>query len=161
MDDMRLVGVAHDYAELHEILRKVVEKREISREQIDDIAGFPSGYASKLLSPIPMKFLGPISLNLILGTLGLAIAVVENPQAIEKMSRRYLRKHADRVRALTRHQTIEEMLSYRLYKVLRDRTKKARMASPVGPETARRAAMARWAHKRQGKSAEKRTEDAI
>src|SRR6266567_624994 len=150
MDDMRLVGVAHDYAELHEIFRKVAELRQMSREQIDHVAGFPSGYASKVLAPIPKKFFGPVSLDLLLGTLGLVIAIMEDPQAVARVSRKGLRIQEERVRARA-HKTMHVVASNRMRQLL---------LKNLGGWVGKNGAEARWRHKRQGKSSEKRTEDA-
>jgi hypothetical protein len=47
-----------------------------------------SGYSAKLLSPTPIKNLGPMSLGAVLGVLGLAIVVIEDQGAPQLPKRR-------------------------------------------------------------------------
>ncbi len=53
------------------------DELNIPHELIDHLAGFQSGYTSKLLAPDPMKGLGPMSLPALLGALGAALVLVE------------------------------------------------------------------------------------
>jgi hypothetical protein len=64
----------------------------ITHETIDEIAGLPSGYCSKLLAPEPMKGLGPISIPAILGALGVALVLVEDTAQVERVSPRWTKR---------------------------------------------------------------------
>lgn len=55
------------------------DELNISHETIDNIAGLQSGYTSKLLAPNPIKNLGPMSFEALLGALGVAVVVVPDP----------------------------------------------------------------------------------
>src|SRR3982074_3379034 len=73
-----------DYGELLEAFRERAKELEISREGIDEIAGWADGYASKLLGGAAAKkrkVIGPLSLGLMLGTLGLKMILVEDPES--------------------------------------------------------------------------------
>lgn len=73
-----------DYDGLLEAFRERAKELEISRERIDAIAGWADGYAGKLLSGAAVKrrkIIGPLSLELMLGTLGLKMILIEDPEA--------------------------------------------------------------------------------
>jgi hypothetical protein len=73
-----------DYGALLEAFRERAKELEISREGIDSIAGWADGYASKLLggeAAKRRKIIGPLSLGLMLGTLGLKMILVEDPES--------------------------------------------------------------------------------
>ncbi|OAF17851.1 hypothetical protein [Bradyrhizobium neotropicale] len=62
-----------------EILAVLLERKEeldISFEQLDDLAGIPAGYSSKLMGPHPAKNPGPTSLGALLGALALGICQI-------------------------------------------------------------------------------------
>jgi hypothetical protein len=66
---------------LTELLAALRDRRDelnISHELIDDIAGFQSGYTSKLLAPRPSKNLGYMSLGSVMGALGVGLVLVED-----------------------------------------------------------------------------------
>jgi hypothetical protein len=66
---------------LTELLAALRDRRDelnIPHEIIDDIAGFQSGYTSKLLAPRPSKNLGYMSLGAVMGALGVGLVLVED-----------------------------------------------------------------------------------
>ena len=73
-----------DYGDLHKCLRQVAVDREITREGIDAVAGLQPGYAGKLLSPVPMKRLGPASMGAVFGALGVKLFAVVDDEAVAK-----------------------------------------------------------------------------
>ncbi|MCA1414472.1 hypothetical protein I6F30_25450 [Bradyrhizobium sp. NBAIM20] len=75
----------HSMPELIAALRDRRDELNISHETIDSISGMQSGYTSKLLAPKPIKNLGPVSFSSLLGALGLAVLVVEDPQAAARV----------------------------------------------------------------------------
>jgi hypothetical protein len=80
----KLGRLISDYGGLLEAFRERAKELQISREGIDDIAGWADGYASKLLAGAAAKkrkIIGPLSLELMLGTLGLKLILVEDPEA--------------------------------------------------------------------------------
>lgn len=81
----RQLAVVRSYAELHAAIRARVEELDVSRLCLDDAAGFTGGYASKLLAPRPTKLMGKMSLGIMLGALGLALVVVEDPVALARI----------------------------------------------------------------------------
>ena len=81
----RLIG---DYRTLVEICRARADELELSRSEIDRLGGFSPGFAGKLLGKEGVegcgkksKKLWPRSLELMLGTLGLKILLIEDDAA--------------------------------------------------------------------------------
>ena len=66
------------YPEIIEALRDRTEFMDISRLELDRISGLAEGHSSHLLARKYMQRLGPVSLKLLLDTLGLQLLRVEN-----------------------------------------------------------------------------------
>jgi hypothetical protein len=81
----RQLGVATSYDELHAILRRRADELEVSRLTLDFAGGLTSAHSSKLLSNPPLRRLGPTSLALMLGALGVALVVVEDKEALARI----------------------------------------------------------------------------
>lgn len=79
-------------AELLAALRARRDELQLTHETLDAIAGWPSGYASKLLAPEPIKNLGWQSLGLGLGALGIALVVVEDKDQRKLVEKRWIRR---------------------------------------------------------------------
>jgi hypothetical protein len=105
------VPMIRSMEELLAALRARRDELELTHERIDDIAGFPSGYAGKLLAPEPIKNLGWLSFGLALDSMGVALILVENPDQVRLVQKRWIprerprnaapaagkgRRHADR-----------------------------------------------------------------
>jgi hypothetical protein len=69
-------------------MRQRKDELNLPAEVIDDLAGLPTRYTAKVLAK--MKSPGYISLGPMLETLGLAIRVVEDQAALERMRPRYI-----------------------------------------------------------------------
>ncbi len=81
--------------ELLDLIRRRRDELGITHETIDHITGWASGYASKVLSPEPLKNLGPKSLFLVLEALALGIArveFVEDAERATKMRSRWVQR---------------------------------------------------------------------
>lgn len=143
--------------ELIEALRARRDALNISHETIDSIAGLQSGYTSKLLAPKPIKNLGPMSFGSLLGALGLAVVVVEDPAAVVRVEKHWQKRKRPMKLAASMTASIEcevpaiIQISPELQQKLRNIASmggKAR-AAKLGPRRrktiARQAAIARWA----------------
>lgn len=71
--------------ELVQALRDRRDELNVSHEVLDSISGLQSGYVSKLLAPRPIKNLGVMSFGALLGAMGLAVIVVEDPAAAARV----------------------------------------------------------------------------
>lgn len=79
----RQLGVVRTYDDLHRLLRERAESLNVSRNVLDDASGLPTGYASKLLSPRPLKHIGRLSMGLL--ALDMKLLVVEDEKALAKI----------------------------------------------------------------------------
>jgi hypothetical protein len=142
-----LARIEHSEALLVAIRRRL-DELQLTHETVDQLAGFSSGYAGKLLSDPPTKRMGHFSLFLILQTLGLDMVLVENPDALETLMKPALKRRqrwihkAPRIVVLT-----PDMLRANGIKGGHARAKKLspKQLSKIG----RKAVMARWAKYRR------------
>ena len=79
--------VAHSYEEAQQVLRDRALKLLVSRSTLDAISGLADGYSSKVLAEEFLKRLGWPSIYAVLEPLGLALAFVDTPAAIERSKR--------------------------------------------------------------------------
>lgn len=75
---------AVDYAGLVQAVRDRTEQMEMSRLELDHIAGLTPGHSDKILRPWPGKKFGIMSLGAVLQTLGLVLVIMEDPAARDK-----------------------------------------------------------------------------
>lgn len=92
IDRFCVYGVVTDYDALHEVLRDRVRELQTTHEQIDAVSGLQSGYASKILAPVPIKGLGKTSLGPMLQTLGLALVVVRDDEQFARIKERLAKR---------------------------------------------------------------------
>jgi hypothetical protein len=85
----RMLAAFTTVAELQLLLRARAEELQISRGDLDLLAGLTPGYASKVLAPSRIKALGPISLPALLGALGLKLCLMEDAEQRARMSLRF------------------------------------------------------------------------
>lgn len=85
MTEPRRIAVVRNYQEFMDALRARADELGMTRLDIDDRAGLQDGYASKLLAPVPIKSVGPVSLGPVLGAMGLMIVVVEDAEALARI----------------------------------------------------------------------------
>jgi hypothetical protein len=71
-----ILAMLDDYSALVAALRSRKAALDLTFDEIEKRTGLTTGYASKLLSPTHIKTLGPLSMGLLLKTLGLRLAIV-------------------------------------------------------------------------------------
>lgn len=71
------------------MLRKRKNALGLSDKVVEEIADMAGGFVSKILAPQPVKTLGRTSLTLLLGALGLKLIVVEDPDQVRRVRRRW------------------------------------------------------------------------
>jgi hypothetical protein len=74
------------YSDLLAAIRARRDELDLPHMVIDDLAGLQEGYTSKVLSPTPRRFIGPISWNM-LEALGLGLVLVNDTAALERSRR--------------------------------------------------------------------------
>lgn len=82
----------HSMEQLVAALRDRRDELGLGYECIDHIAGWPSGYAAKLLAPEPFRNLGWMSLGAALDTLAIELLVVENPEQRKRIESRWKKR---------------------------------------------------------------------
>jgi hypothetical protein len=80
LTELRPIAIATDYLTLVAALRKRVAELGINYETVDALAGWTDSYASKVLATEPLKRMGQMSLDAIIGALGVKLIVVEDPE---------------------------------------------------------------------------------
>jgi hypothetical protein len=79
MSDARTIGIVtaeQGYDGLHRSLRARADELQLSRTQIEELAGLTGGHAAKILAPYPMRAIGRTTLGPMLYALKLKILVV-------------------------------------------------------------------------------------
>jgi hypothetical protein len=80
-----MLGEFNSIEGLQKLLRLRIEQTQITRLDLDQLSGLPSGYCSKLFSEVPIKKLGRLSLPCILAALNVKlIAVVDESAAAQQ-----------------------------------------------------------------------------
>src|SRR5262249_13470142 len=83
-------------------------------ESLDLVSGLTGGYSAKLLSPVPIKTLGRVSLGLILQTLGLRLIAVEDMEALSRVKSRFaVRERKRSIRSGDTNEVVHFALSRR------------------------------------------------
>jgi hypothetical protein len=95
------VETATDYDSLIEAFRIRASQLDLSRQNIDEIAGYPDRLASKLLGPGKVKRLGLLTLGGMLSALGLKILIVENEETLERYRGLRIKRDASHVASAT------------------------------------------------------------
>jgi hypothetical protein len=82
-------------AELVAVLCERRDELDLTNAVLEAVSGISDGYAAKVLTLTPIRRLGPMSLEAILGALGLgicAITIGDDPQAIAQVAHRWERR---------------------------------------------------------------------
>lgn len=82
-------------AELHRAICARVAELDVKYEAIDEACRFAPGYASKLLSPRPVRQLSRMSLWAIIAVLGTELVFQEAPERIRKYADKLDRRRAN------------------------------------------------------------------
>jgi hypothetical protein len=150
MTDAPMLAVVRNYSDLHRALRARVEQLNISRETIDEIAGFQPFYAAKLLAPKPHRKLGHMSFDAMLGALGCRLLLVEEDAAtLARLRPRWVQRNVSQVRSASTTASIEaepgvKALFMRTIATLGGKARAQQLSDKRRAAIARRAARARW-----------------
>lgn len=88
--ERRIYSIIEDSNAFHAAMRRRVSELNISHLRLDEIAGLPAGYSGKLLGPAQVKNFGPMSFIVMPKSLGLCLALVEDPNALARVKDRYI-----------------------------------------------------------------------
>jgi hypothetical protein len=149
----RLLAIVDDYESLVEALRNRANQIGASRASIDHAAGFPDGFAGRVLGPGFTKGLGVRSLPPILAALGVSLAVIGDTREAEAITIGGKRDEKRAGSRLNARRLRKDVLSYlRRIASRGGRARNAKMTKAERIEAARKAAFARW-HRPNGEGA--------
>jgi hypothetical protein len=86
------IAEVRSWNDLHAAFRARAESLNVSRLVLDELSGLQSGYASKLLAPVPIRHFGRVSLGAMSGALGLKLVVQEDKEALARVAGRLVRR---------------------------------------------------------------------
>jgi hypothetical protein len=86
------IAEVRSWNDLDTALRARAESLNVSRLVLDELSGLQSGYASKLLAPVPIRHFGRVSLGAMSGALGLKLVVQEDKEALARVAGRLVRR---------------------------------------------------------------------
>ncbi len=95
MSEPRQLAEVRTFEALRKCFRRRIAELGITYETVDEIAGYPLRYTAKVMSDDPLKGMGIMSIEAMLGVLGLKLVVVEDGDALALVRNR----HVARVRA--------------------------------------------------------------
>jgi hypothetical protein len=84
-----VVAVARSYEEFLEGLKRRRADLRLTLALTGEIAGLQNGYAEKILAPTPLRHLGRVSFTALIGALGLAVVLVEDPEQMARVKNRH------------------------------------------------------------------------
>lgn len=152
----RQLAIVRDYAELQTALRARVTELKTTHEAIGDLAGFQDGYVGTLLAPCPIKALGAQSLGPMLSVLGIALVVVEDLEAVRRITSRLKKREHAGLRVLAKGKRKARRYSaFRLAPEFAKLVRANQLLNQSGSERkriAKTAARARWRTKPRRKS---------
>jgi hypothetical protein len=90
--------VVRNYAELVDAFARVKNYLQLSHETVEAIAGLARGHFDKMIGPKREKTIGPRSLDLLLGAMGLQLRVEVDPEQAQLVASRWERRNNKQVR---------------------------------------------------------------
>lgn len=157
MSEPRTIATVHaheGYAGILAAFRARADQLNASRTVLNEIAGLTPGHLSKLLAGL--KSLGPESWGPTLGAHGMAIAFIEDPEAMKQIASRLTPRNNSQVRMLTPVSTgrKQKLITRRnARKMVRLRMKKLPRWRRIA--IARKAAKMRWMRVREARRAKR------
>ncbi|SRR5258705_8602336 len=91
----RMIG---SYDDLISAFRERVDGLNISRRELDDLAGLALGHSGKLLGHKQVKRFGSVTLGPMLGAIGCKLVLIEDPDQTAKIRKRAKQRDSRQVR---------------------------------------------------------------
>jgi hypothetical protein len=92
------LGTFTSYQEFVALLRQRKDDLGLSNATVDALAGLTDGHTDKVLGPAATKNLGPLTFTALLDALGLSGTLYADPAKAARLSRRWDKRRANRVR---------------------------------------------------------------
>ena len=96
--ETQALGTVRCYDDLHAVMRARVASLQVTRIGLDDIVSLPDGYAAKLLTPTPMKKLGPKTMANFLEAIGVKLLAVVDDEAVERHASKLAQHRVEKAR---------------------------------------------------------------
>jgi hypothetical protein len=141
----RQLAVLRTYQDAIQTLRARRDQLDVPHEIIDDIAGLPGGYTSKVLTPKkPMKHIGPVSWN-VFEALGMSLVAIENGAALarSRRSHKWRQRRQDQMLAVEPYPQAPGRITTENASAMA-RKRAAALSAARRRQIARKAAQARW-----------------
>jgi hypothetical protein len=141
--EMDALATLNGTDDLQVALRARADSMNISRLDIDRLAGFTGGYASKVLAPTPIKGLGIDSMFALVAALGCDLVLIENAQTTAHIKGRTV----PRRESFKQNAVVHLRFSNRFMRKIGrkgGKASRANMPREQASELGRRAARARW-----------------
>ena len=143
MNNHRVIAQFTDYETLLKALRARVDELQINGERVDEFAGLPRGYLSKLIGVRPVRRIGMTSLGPLFDALGIYCIVVEDPVATQRLKNRIRPRNNAYMRASYTHLAITNRQWSRIQKLGRAARWK-RLSRVERKDIMRAIALKRW-----------------
>ena len=156
MNELREIARVNEYAGFMRVLRDRADALKMTRANLDDVAGTQQGYCSKILAPVPMRTIGPVSFGALLQALGLTLIVAKDPEAMH----RFAAQREQRVRpvhTVGKHQVVKIQITRRKLRQLArlgGQKRATKLSARQRHRIAKKAALARWTRRRQASAGE-------
>ena len=142
----QVIAEFNDYSGLVMAIRTRVEQLGVPISTLDEIAGLPTRYVSKIIGPAQVRRFSMQSLTPILWTLGIKLQVVEDGNTAHyksRLSRRRVPMHNGTVHILVNRD------HYRRIGALGGAASRKYLSKRVASQLGRKAAYARWSRVRE------------
>jgi hypothetical protein len=103
MSDRRSLGQFTDYDGMLNILRARVEELQINGERLDEFAGLPRGYLSKLIGVKPIRKIHMLSMGPLFGALGIYCVIYEDDVTTQRLQKRLVPRNNSYARRTILH----------------------------------------------------------
>ena len=141
MSDQRIIAEFNDYSGLVAAIRTRIEELDVPIGTLDEIAGLPTRYVSKILGPGHVRRFSMQSLTPLLWTLGIKLLVVEDGSTVS-YSTKLIRRRGPMYNGAVHYQMNRKFL--RKMGRIGGRLSRKNMSKSKAKELARKAAFARW-----------------
>jgi hypothetical protein len=95
---LRPLAVIRDYDQQVDVFRARADALGVTYETIDEVAGLPTRYTTKLMGPMRVKTLGKHSFGPLCGAFGIAFIAVVDDEAFRRVEHRLLKRRYARRR---------------------------------------------------------------
>jgi len=88
MNGHRVIAEFTDYDGMLNAVRARVEELQVNGERLDEFAGLPRGYLSKLIGVRPIRRIAMTSMGPLFGALGIRCVIIEDPITTQRLKNR-------------------------------------------------------------------------